>query len=199
MPRPIVPIKRLLTTEEGKQREFSIKWLAGRISYLYRNRTIPGAINTTSTNNKQLFGLGGMYMFLYDPKTKADLPYWDKFPLVIPIKMYPDGYLGINLHYLGPDLRIPFMNSLITLMHTSPTNNITRMRISYDILNNASRFNAFVPCVKRYLLPHIKSKIMPIHPHEYITACYLPTAKFQKKSQTYVWLESKQMINQRKK
>jgi len=27
---------------------------------------------------------GGMYMFLYDPKTKAKLPYFDRFPLIFP-------------------------------------------------------------------------------------------------------------------
>ena len=25
-------------------------------------------------------GVGGMYMFFYDPKTKDKLPYWDNFP-----------------------------------------------------------------------------------------------------------------------
>jgi len=44
--------------------------------------------------------IGGLMFFIYDPKTKDKLPYWDRFPLVIPINLYPDGFLGLNLHYL---------------------------------------------------------------------------------------------------
>ena len=43
--------------------------------------------------------IGRMYFYFYDPKTKDTLPYYDKFPLVIPIERYPDGFLGLNLHY----------------------------------------------------------------------------------------------------
>ena len=42
---------------------------------------------------------GKMYFYFYDPKYKAVLPIYDRFPLVIPIEPYPDGFLGLNLHY----------------------------------------------------------------------------------------------------
>ena len=46
------------------------------------------------------FKLGGLYFFFYNPKLRDDLPYYDIFPLVIPIEKYHDGFLGLNLHYL---------------------------------------------------------------------------------------------------
>ena len=36
--------------------------------------------------------LGKMYFYFYDPKTKKTMPYYDKFPLVIPIESYADGF-----------------------------------------------------------------------------------------------------------
>ena len=44
---------------------------------------------------------GRMSMFIYDPKLKDKLPYYDTFPLVLPIETYSNGFLGINLHYLS--------------------------------------------------------------------------------------------------
>src|SRR6056300_1170810 len=48
---------------------------------------------------------GNMYHFFYDPKTKSDLPYYDKFPLIFMVDTAPKGFYGINLHYLPPKLR----------------------------------------------------------------------------------------------
>ena len=56
--------------------------------------------------------IGEMYMFSYDPKYKDVLPYYDMYPLVIPIEMYADGFLGLNLHYLPPLARARLLDSL---------------------------------------------------------------------------------------
>jgi hypothetical protein len=56
--------------------------------------------------------VGKMFLFSYDPKTKADLPYYDTFPLIFPIKKLPDGFLGLNLHYLPYILRAKLMDLL---------------------------------------------------------------------------------------
>ena len=36
--------------------------------------------------------IGKMYFYSYDAKTKDKLPYFDKFPLVLPIEEYRDGF-----------------------------------------------------------------------------------------------------------
>ena len=58
---------------------------------------------------------GNLYMFFYDPKTKEDLPYWDKFPMVLVLENYSDGFLGLNLHYLPPKFRVAFLTKLMKL------------------------------------------------------------------------------------
>ena len=49
---------------------------------------------------------GHLYLFMYDPKLKKTLPYYDRFPLVFPYAKTPDGFIGLNMHYLPYGLRI---------------------------------------------------------------------------------------------
>src|SRR4051812_41636100 len=52
--------------------------------------------------NRQGFGVhpGEMIFFMYDAKWKDKLPFFDRFPLIFPVEMYPNGFAGMNLHYL---------------------------------------------------------------------------------------------------
>ena len=43
---------------------------------------------------------GRMSMFFYDPKFKNRLPYYDTFPLVLPLETMRGGFIGLNFHYL---------------------------------------------------------------------------------------------------
>ena len=62
----------------------SIKWLRERVSELKdASRRIPSQISKEEERYIKFFGKGKMYFFYYDPKTKEDLPYYDRFPLVL--------------------------------------------------------------------------------------------------------------------
>ena len=37
--------------------------------------------------------IGKMYLYIYDPKYKNTLPFYDALPLVIPIEFYGNGFL----------------------------------------------------------------------------------------------------------
>ena len=90
------------------------------------------------------FQLGGMYFFFYDAKTKDKLPYYDIFPLVIPLEKYTDGFLGLNLHYLPIRIRAAFLDKLMDYAVTEG-DDIIKMRVTYDILNASKRFKEFKP------------------------------------------------------
>ena len=62
---------------------------------------------------------GKLNLFVYDPKFKKTLPYYDTFPLVLPIDTFKGGFLGFNLHYLPINLRIRLLDRLI-----DDTNNV---------------------------------------------------------------------------
>ena len=77
--------------------------------------------------------LGKMYFYYYDPKTKENLQYWDKFPLVIPIETYRDGFLGLNLHYISPKQRLVLLDALSEFANNSKYDETTRLRLTYNL------------------------------------------------------------------
>ena len=136
------------------------------------------------------FQMGGLYHFFYDPLTKGDLPYYDIFPLVIPLKRDADGFIGLNMHYLPPRYRAVFMDKLMNFAITNENNEPKRLRVTYDILTATKNFKEFRPCLKRYLNSQIKSKILTIQPPEWEVALFLPTAVFKGAPISKVYAES---------
>lgn len=146
------------------------------------------------TNKMTRYSIGRMFMFYYDPKTKDQLPYWDRFPLIFPIELYADGFLGINLHYISPLLRAKLMNALYMTVNNKNYDDTTRLRINYSILKSASRFKYFEPCVKRYLFSHVRSRFYYVAPNEWDMALMLPTERFVGAEKAKVFRESSRMI-----
>lgn len=143
------------------------------------------------------FRLGQMYMFVYDPKHKETLPYYDRFPLIFPINRAKDGILGINFHYLPLQLRAKLMDSLYEVSTNDKYDETTRMRISYNLLNNATKYKEFKPTVKHYLTSQIRTRLVYISPSEWDIALFLPTERFEKATKTKVWAESRKIIRGR--
>ena len=83
-------------------------------------------------SDRQKFLMGGLYYFYYDPKTKADLPYYDRFPLVLVLDIQKDGFMGLNLHYLPIRQRIALLDKLMDFAVTDKNNDIQRMHLSYE-------------------------------------------------------------------
>lgn len=136
--------------------------------------------------------IGRMYFFVYDPKHKKTLPYYDRFPLIFPIESYKDGFLGINLHYLDPRTRAILFGQLTTLTNNKKYNDTTKLKISYAILKRLGDYHK--PCIKRYLSSHVRSHFIEVKPEEWDKAIFLPVESFAKESKKYVWQESKRKI-----
>lgn len=137
---------------------------------------------------------GSMYLFNYDPKHKKTLPYYDRFPLIFMIEDYSDGFLGVNLHYLPPQLRARLMDALYSNVNNTRYDETTKLRLSYDILKSAAKYKMFKPTVKRYLTRQVKSSFVLIDPVEWDVALFLPVQRFSKKSADFVWNESRKAI-----
>ena len=137
--------------------------------------------------------IGKMYMFVYDAKTK-NLPYFDAFPLIFPIEFYGDSFLGINLHYLPPRTRALLMDALYDTINNKKFDNTTIMKISYQILNKASRFKWFKPCIKKYLFSQVGSPFIYVSPDEWDFALMLPTENFQGATKQRVFKDSLSVV-----
>ena len=123
--------------------------------------------------------VGKMFFFKYDPKWKAVLPVYDIYPLIFPIEMYPDGFLGLNLHYLSADERQLFLDRLKKYATATNITDKTRLRLSYELVSGTARLAGLSrPCVKRYLYNHVRSKFIEIPATEWDRAVNLPTEQF---------------------
>jgi hypothetical protein len=143
--------------------------------------------------------IGRMYFFRYVAQGRDDLPYYDRFPLVIPIDQYPDGFLGLNLHYLPIKLRLILLNKLSELLNTPGRyNERTRLRISYRILQSHGRIYEHTPAVKRYLFSQIRSRFVEVEASQWDIAAVLPTASFTGAPVSEVYADSRKIIEETK-
>lgn len=153
---------------------------------------VRGATGRTVSKNNPV--IGSMYTFKYDAKHKDTLPYYDEFPLIFPINKAKGGFLGINFHYLPPQLRAQLMDALYSTATNESYDDSTRLKISYDILNAASRYRLFKPTIKHYLTAQMKTPLIYINPAEWDIALFLPTASFVGASKQKVYADSRKMI-----
>lgn len=191
-----------LSLTQGSNKKAAREWYRTKASEvtsvnvpnLFRKADPITTIGSVGPNN-----IGQMLTFNYDAKLKDKLPYWDRVPLIFPIEIYKDGFLGINLHYLPPMYRAKLMDALYTTMSNSKYDDTTRLQISYRIMKGVQKFKLFEPCIKRYLSSHVQSKFIVLNPEEWDMALMLPTERFQKAKKQTVWSKSVSSISTRRR
>ena len=139
--------------------------------------------------------LGRMYFFVYNPKHKATLPYYDMFPLVLPVERYGNGFLGINFHYLAPKDRAHLLDEIKVFVNDKSLSENARIMLTYDMLRGFTKFKRAKPCLKRYLTTYMKTQFIPVLPDEWGPSIFLPVEMFKKKSKKAVWAESKEIYS----
>jgi len=130
--------------------------------------------------------LGGMFFFHYDPKLKDVLPFYDTFPLVIPVSMYDDGFGGLNLHYLPPGQRAQLLGALLKYKKRAGTPQ-AYMKLSWDLLKNVVKAPGYEHCWHRYLTGHLRSNLISVMDDHWANAIMLPVQKFQGATSRQVW------------
>jgi hypothetical protein len=181
----------------GRKSEDSIKWFrdnARKTTKTVNSTRLMREEKDNLVNSWTNVGIGKLYFVNYDPKHKSTLPYYDTFPLVIPIHFYKDGFLGLNLHYLPPILRAKLLDALYDTLTNDKFNDRTKMRITYSILSSAAKYRHFEPCVKRYLGKHFRSRFIRVPPDAWTPAVFLPVEGFEKASTKKVWADSRSKI-----
>ena len=140
-------------------------------------------------NNKPFYGK--LNMFFYNPKFKKQLPYYDTFPLVLPLETYSDGFLGINLHYLPIPLRIKLLDRLVDYSNNSQFDESTRLVVDYSKLK---KIRLIKPTIHKYLAGQVQSQFRRIDADEFTVATLLPVQRFKKATAKEVWSDSRSMI-----
>ena len=179
-------IQSVVKAAKGRPR--STQWFRDKIAEFGK----PGAmdlIRDGKRDNAPFFGR--LNMFFYDPKFKKTLPYYDTFPLVLPLENYPDGFLGINFHYLPMSLRLQLLDRVVDYSNNTKFDESTRLAVDYSKLK---KINLIKPALKRYLAGRVKTQFRRIDADEFMIAALLPVQRFKKASASEVWKDSRGMI-----
>jgi len=163
-------------------------WLRAKVKDL---KPTSSALMRDKDRLKSTSMIGKMYFYFYDPKTKDTMPYYDRFPLVIPIERYNDGFLGLNLHYIHPKYRMILLDKLSDTMSNDTYDEKTKLKINYRYLAAASRIFEANPCIKRYLFTQIESRFLEITADEWDIAAMLPVESFVGATTSKVYADSR--------
>lgn len=154
----------------------------------------------TGTTARQLFkqgkltgrpSVGRLNLFGYNPKLRKTLPFYDIFPLVLPVDTIPGGFIGMNFHYLPPMLRFKLLDRLQATASDRRFDKNTKFDVSY---NDIKRMSLVKPTIKKYLYSHVQTGFLRINANEAAIAIYLPVQRFKKASDATVYANSRRFI-----
>jgi len=181
--------KELIANE---RRRTSLEWFRTKVNSLGRP-VRPADLLLEKQRLQERFEYGKMFHYKYNPKHAAKLPYYDLFPLCIPVRPARGGFIGINLHYLYPKQRALLLEKFREIEAKDTTGEL-RFKLTYQLLDSSDKYKLFRPCIKRYLFAHVKSKFIKIDPQEWNIAIFLPTEMFVKEKKIHVWEDSDLMV-----
>jgi hypothetical protein len=138
---------------------------------------------------------GRMYMFVYDPLNKHDLPYYDRFPCVLLYKRSITGFSGINFHYLPYQMRVQLLYRLMQYKTNARMDENTRIKFTWEAIKGVSKFAAAVPAFKQYNFAGLRSSFREIRSYDWTTAVLLPVEQFVKMPDDRIWDKSRQYVN----
>lgn len=184
------PFQRLRAKAGDGQK--SIDWYMRNVKSLVgarisNNSVMRSDIGTLESNIE----IGSMYMYFYDPKWKEQLPFYDTFPLVLPFGPAQGGFYGINLHYLPYLLRAQVLGELLDYRTSKTFSQTTKLRMSYNLLNNIKNAAEVRPCIKHYLTNHVQSQFMKVNPDDWKAAIFLPIEAFKGATKEQVFADSR--------
>ena len=135
--------------------------------------------------------VGRLNLFGYNPKLRAKLPYYDIFPLVLPLEPIKGGFMGMNFHYLPPLLRFRLLERMQARASDRRFDSNTKFDVTYTDVKNLSIVK---PTIKKYLYPYVQTGFLRINADEAATAIYLPVQRFKKASEARVYADSRRFI-----
>lgn len=171
--------------------ENSARWFQTNVTNAFKNLGQQQFLNQNKALQSKTIVPGYLYYFGYDPKFKDELPFYDRFPLILPFAMDNTHFTGINLHYLPPPKRIIILDKLIQFAKNKNQPEKMKLELSWKMLMSLSENKAIKYSVKKYLKGHVKTNFISVPMDDWVIACMLPMQRFTRASDTEVWKGSK--------
>ena len=135
--------------------------------------------------------VGRLNLFGYNPKLRAKLPYYDIFPLVLPLEPTKGGFMGMNFHYLPPLLRFRLLERMQARASDRRFDSKTRFEVNYDDVKN---IKIVKPTIKKYLYAYCQTGFLRINADDAAVAIYLPVQRFKKAPEATVYADSRKFL-----
>ena len=204
-----------------EQNAISRKWMQNeaRDAMIGKNARTAPAIRSellmeSSLKSVSSIRVGHPVMFYYDAlnrNNKKILPYFDQFPVIVPIKVWAGGFMGLNLHYLNYKMRAILLDSLYSLRRgeerfgggsevragrgvvpMGANDRNTRIDVDYaKLLAGVTKYRGFKSTIHSYIMKQVKSRVVEISPIGWTLCFFLPVARFNNGvDQRTVWRDS---------
>ena len=135
--------------------------------------------------------VGRLNLFGYNPKLRAKLPYYDIFPLVLPLEPIKGGFMGMNFHYLPPLLRFRLLERMQARASDRRFDSKTKFEVNYDDVKN---IKIVKPTIKKYLYAYCQTGFLRINADDAAIAIYLPVQRFKKAPEATVYADSRKFL-----
>ena len=171
--------------EEAHGRDLSIRWYRQKVQELLPKpqvrRMIREGYKVQKVTVRPNFGM--MNLFYYRPKGAEKLPYYDVFPLVIPMgRRLNDGFVGLNFHYLSVPQRWLLLERLSMFQMPSELDSFDSEEGAGEVMalfwSKIKRKRGVKPIVGRYLTKNIQSYFLKIELSEMLIALAIPMERF---------------------
>ena len=167
----------------------SNSWYRGQVQRIAGNATARQLFRQGKLNARP--SVGRLNLFGYDPKLKRTLPYYDIFPLVLPLEVISGGFMGMNFHYLPPLLRFRLLERMQATATDQRFDKNTKFDVTYD---DVKRIKIVKPTIKKYLYSQLRTGFLRINADEAPIAIHLPVQRFQKAPDSRVYADSRKFI-----
>jgi len=135
--------------------------------------------------------VGRLNLFGYNPKLRAKLPYYDIFPLVLPLEPIKGGFMGMNFHYLPPLLRFRLLERMQARASDRRFDSNTKFEVNYD---DVKSIKIVKPTIKKYLYAYCQTGFLRINADDAAIAIYLPVQRFKKAPEATVYADSRKFL-----
>ncbi len=165
--------------------EESLNWYLQQLKN-YRNIGLKKDI--IANNPQPKISTGDIVVFEYFPLDQEEsgrkrLPYYDAAPLVLVLDEHieatgggDDYFLGINLHYVSPEMRAAIFAYILENFYDENTKSLES--INYWKLKDLLDYSVLQSMIKAYSYSR-DLKLTLIYPHQWTTVLFLPLQRFK--------------------
>ena len=167
----------------------SATWYRSQVNRIARGKTAGQLFREGKLQGRP--SVGRLNLFGYNPKLRAKLPYYDIFPLVLPLEPIKGGFMGMNFHYLPPLLRFRLLERMQARASDRRFDSNTKFEVNYD---DVKSIKIVKPTIKKYLYAYCQTGFLRINADDAAIAIYLPVQRFKKAPEATVYADSRKFL-----